>query len=227
MAVRVYQSGSFHLLAGAKVYHSGAWVTLPATAKVYLSNAWHYLGNVSSEAVVSSYHTVNVSSGWVYVDTTINPGARLIVSNGGTAINPETQCAETIYNQDGISEHDYGKLILSGGTAYNPVISGGEMIVSNGGYAQNVTVSAPNVYNPMNNYTYHHGSLTVESGGKVDRMHINAFGRMTIYSGGTATNVICDTDSYLYVEPGGTALNVTSRNGAEIIIANGGTITYA
>lgn len=227
MAVKIYQDGNFHSLAGAKVYHSGAWETLPASAKVYLSNAWHYLGNVSSEAVVRSYDTVNVSSGWVYVDTTINPGARLTVLSGGIAINPETKSVETSFNYDGISDYDYGKLILSGGTAYNPVISGGDMLVSNGGYAQNVTVSAPYVYNDVTHSYYHYGMLRVESGCKVDRVHINSFARMTIKSGGTATDVICDTDSYLYVEPGGTALNVTSRNGAEIQSADGAVITYA
>ena len=239
MTVKIYESGSFRMLAGAKVYHNGAWVTLPATAKVYLNNGWHYLGNVSSGVVVNN--NVTVSSGWIYIDTTINSGGLLHVNSGGTANNITVNTwgrvdvasggsalgvawtpgvgrinvfggAHVTYtsNYSGIYVGDGSQLLSHPATMTGETVDSRLMYVMSGGTASSII------------FTGTGGSMYVSNSGVVQNTTLSNWGSMHVCNGGIATDTKVGFHGYMCVNSGGTANSITLSSGGDLYISSGG-----
>lgn len=207
MAVKFYQDGSFHSLAGAKVYHNGAWVTLSSSAKIYLNNTWHYLGNASSGIVISD-------------GATIGSGMYLRVSNGEIVNNI------TLNGVAGSSTSDRGTVtILNGGTATNINVQAyGEFSVHDGGYANNISVSSGG------NFSLYGGcaqNILADSGAFL-RFHVKSNTYAQGSSAGSAfeiTSVLsgqhADQSKVFVIHSGGSAIDVRVLSGGNVALYGG------
>ena len=192
---------------------------------------------------------IRVSSGGkLYLAVAPKTYARgFFVENNGISsafINQNGQISGyTIHSTCGLNVH-------SGGKANKITVEDiGYLNVHRGGSASNVILSpeallyfdvAPGTYlkascgdssfemknGVLSGYSFNYcNSVTVSSGGTVNRTLVCNYGRLTISSGGTASNTTISPYSYMEVSSGGVTINPVVNYWAELSISNGGKVT--
>lgn len=141
---------------------------------------------------------VEVYSGGVLSDSTIDYGTNANISSGGTAI--------------GVTANNAGLEVYNSGTASGSVIvSGGHLDVFSGGVASDVSVFD--------------GSLLNLNGGTASGIVISGPGADALVSSGTASDQLIDFDAREYVYSGGSISNTVIEEGGVLVIS-GGTATH-
>lgn len=205
----------------------------------------------SSDIVLNNNDTMNVLAGGWADNTTVNAGATMNVSSGGTAWLTELDGGRMIVSGGGSSwetdvnanalfivsgkpkcveytrVNNLGSMIVSsnGQADCTIVRSGGRMVVSTYGSAFSTTVSSGGTMTLMK---YAKGSgvavggqLTVSSGGSASNTQIYGSGRADV-SGGWLFNNTVSSGGMIYVHAGGwTSDTRLSNNGKLIVLENG------
>ena len=166
---------------------------------------WIYDGGTASSTVINAHTTAYIFSGGSADDLKANGYGTVIVHSGGTATNLslayhyELCIAPGTYIQGTCGENAFeiADGVMSGGT----MGSYGEIHVSSGGIADNVTL----------NFGSEYSDFYVE---------------MNVHSGGIASNTTLQRESYLIVSSGGWADSTSIESGGDLVVYNGGTADH-
>ena len=245
----INETGQFQPLtfSGTSAYDSGSAAVLSCygwNLPVSSGGSW-----TSSGTVLNSGMTSSVMSAETWIDTTINSGGTLTVSNGGTANETYIFGGDLEISSGGIANSTTITsrrviVVSSGGTANNTTVNvDGWMEVKSGGTATSITVNSNGTLNvsggTANEITVNsHGNGFVSAGGIVNNLILNGnqdYNQFCVYSGGTAFGTTVNSGSYFCVYSDGTANNTTvNSSGAmlvrpgcranNIIVSSGGTL---
>ena len=214
-------ANSTTISSGGTVYvHSGG----TANGTIVSNSGWMVLsgGGSANNTTVSNGGYAFVYSGCRADNMTVSDGGKMRVSSGGTALN--------VINSDG----NAGGVVIGGdtetvlkgrnadGTIFyisNGVASNvhGGLTVSNGGIANDTTVSKCGIY--MMDYMH------ISSGGTANRTNVMGGGGVYISSGGTVNSTTVSSGGSLYVTDGGTALHIV-EDGGYVSVASQADVTF-
>ena len=158
-----------------------------------------------------------VRSGGTAVGVQIS-GGRQIVDAGGVAENTivSTEGHQQIYGSLVGGEAAKGGMldILSGGTAENLRLTGGDVYVAAGAENNGATVISGtlDVYGVDNATTLNGGLQNIWSGGTADNTIVNAGGVQRVYAGGAASNTTVNKNGLLVLYSGGILNGQTTIN---------------
>ena len=199
-------------------------------------------GEISSGIILSSYDSMFISSGGVANRTTIKYSGFMYISSSGTA-NSTTTSGGSIYiypggvaNSTTINDWGYMDISFRGMANSTTINSGGDMRISSGGTATDITENGGYVYvadgayatfvsNTIEGFVLSYGSMTVHKNTIANNTTINSGGSMYIYSGGT-TNSTTINYGRMNIYSGGTATDIT-ENGGYVYVADGAYVTFA
>ncbi|MBQ9087575.1 MAG: AIDA repeat-containing protein [Lentisphaeria bacterium] len=172
-------------------------------------------GQISS-GIIFSNGSMNISSGGVASNTTVNSNGGMIIWSGGVASN-------TTVNSSGYM------CIYSGGVANSTTVSsGGDMVIWSGGVANDTTVSSrgsmyiKNGGVASNTTVSSGGDMHIKNGGVASHTTVNFWGDMFISSGGVANNTTVSSGGYMRISSGGVANDTTVKSGGDMVIWSGG-----
>ena len=222
-------NGSMFVSSGGsaiKVTENGGYVDIQDGAEAT------FIPNTFSKHVLSNA-SATIHSGTLAEYTTINNNGRLSVFSGGTAnYTTVNSCGWNnglfVFSGGSVNSttvNSNGSLsLLSGGNANNTTVNSsgrflvsndgnansttvyGQITISSGGYASNVTVLTQNNRNEGDIYVYNEGV--------VEDVRVEQYGDLYIYSGGTANRLnVCSTGRII-INSGGTITDVNVSSGA-------------
>ena len=172
-------------------------------------------GQISS-GIIFSNGSMNISSGGVASNTTVNSNGGMIIWSGGVASN-------TTVNSSGYM------CIYSGGVANSTTVSsGGDMVIWSGGVANDTTVSSrgsmyiKNGGVASNTTVSSGGDMHIKNGGVASHTTVNFWGDMFIRSGGVANNTTISSGGWMRISSGGIANDTTVSSGGLMYISSGG-----
>lgn len=192
-------------------------------------------------ATVSSGQSMYVYNRGVATSINVSGGGVVNISSGGTATSLLTYSSGTVHVSNGGSLNVFSSLepatqnvIFNGGVATNGYILLGNLLVSSGGFAEDMTASG---FSPTSR-----GVLNLRAGGSMNRAtcqraengYFNGEVTDLHVSGGAAylrspcvASGVSVTSGTLIVSSGASALAVTSGAGAVVTVQTGGYIEYA
>ena len=208
--------------------------------------------STSSGIVLNNNDTMNVLAGGWADNTTVNTGATLNVSSGGTAWLTELDGGRMIVSGGGSSwetdvnanalfivsgkpkyveytrVNNLGSMIVSsnGQADYTIIKNGGRMVVSNYGSAFSTTVSAGGTMTIMKDAVGSDvsvgGQLTVSGSGRASNTRIYGNGRADVYGGAWFFNNTVNSGGMAYVHDGGWASDTRLSNNGKLIVLEKG-----
>ena len=206
----------------------------------------------SSGIVLNNNDTMNVLAGGWADNTTVNTGATLKVSSGGTAWLTELNGGRMIVSSGGSSweadvnanalfivsgkpkrveytrVNSLGSMIVSsnGQADYTIIKSGGRMVVSNYGSAFSTTVSAGGTMTVMKDAVGSGvsvgGQLTVSGSGRASNTNIYGDGRADVYGSAWFFNNTVSSGGMAYIHDGGWASDTRLSDNGKLIVLENG-----
>ena len=208
--------------------------------------------STSSGIVLNNNDTMNVLAGGWADNTTVNTGATLKVSSGGTAWLTELNGGRMIVSSGGSSweadvnanalfivsgkpkrveytrVNSLGSMIVSsnGQADYTIIKSGGRMVVSNYGSAFSTTVSAGGTMTVMKDAVGSGvsvgGQLTVSGSGRASNTNIYGSGRADVYGSAWFFNNTVSSGGMAYIHDGGWASDTRLADNGKLIVLENG-----